>query len=58
LIAFATDLVIKLSLWFLSNFLVGFTLSLLFSAYVLFYIFSFKKICREIYPYFCSIAEK
>lgn len=57
LIAFASDLIIKLTLWYLSSFLISLILVVMFSAYVLFYIMSFKKICREIYPNLCSIAE-
>jgi hypothetical protein len=45
-------------LWFLSYLLFGLIFILMFSSYVYFYIWSFKKIRKEILPSFCSIAEK
>jgi len=58
LMAFATDLVIKLSLWFHSYLIFGLIVILMFSVYVYFYFWSYKKIKKEILPCFCSIAEK
>ncbi len=58
LIALATDLVLRLSLWLLSYILFGLIVILMFSSYVYFYIWSIKKIRKEILRCFSSIAEK
>jgi hypothetical protein len=58
LIAFLSDMVIKVSFHFLSNLFIALILISMFLLYLLLYLWSYRKINKEILKYLCSIVEK